>query len=147
MAVSLTTPAMPPSHLLLVTKDEPGWVLSSLPVIGFWVQTESLHPSTIVWGICCFKTVFIPSLFLWNSKHERSLILFLLCYQKKRCFLCSWVRKIGCQPTPNPDSPPDNYWHLSRAAFNWANIWKEQNLYVTGLGKECHLKFIAEALP
>ena len=67
--------------------------------------------------------------------------------KKKRCFLFSWVRKICFQPTPNPDSPPDNYWHLSRAAFNWANIWKEQNLYVTGLGKECHLKFIAEALP
>lgn len=34
------------------------------------------------------------------------------------------VLEKDCQPTPDPDSP-DNSWHLSRAAFNWANIWKE----------------------
>lgn len=54
------------------------------------------------------------------------------------------LKKPDCQPNPNP---PDNYWHPSRAAFNGANIQKEENLYMTRMGDECLLKFIAEALP
>lgn len=103
----------------------------------------------------------IPSPSLWNSKPEKimdpvSLQTFVtLCYKlyvcniklqkkKKGCLLCCCARETDCQPNPNP---PDNYWHPSRAAFNGANIRKEENLYMTGMGDECLLKFIAEALP